>query len=143
MTTVVFDSSALTKLLLREADSDVAIQLCVACDGPVASQFAYPEVCAALSAAARDHRLTLAELSDALTLWTALWSNVRTIDLTDTVIERAGALAVDHGLRGADAVHLACYFALGSAEVLFASWDLRQREGALSSGAALAPTILR
>jgi len=78
-----------------------------------------------------------------LLLWTALWSNVRMIDLTNSVLVRAGALAVDHGLRGADAVHLACYFALGSAEVLFASWDLRQREGALSSGAAVAPTTLR
>ncbi|WP_295697497.1 type II toxin-antitoxin system VapC family toxin [Lapillicoccus sp.] len=142
MTTVVFDSSALTKLLLREADSDLAIDLWLAADGPVASQLAYPEVCAALGAAQRDRRLTAAEVSLALSRWTGLWAAVRTIDLTDDVSERAGALAVEYGLRGADAVHVAGYLSMGAPSALFASWDRRQREGAAAAGVLLAPASL-
>lgn len=142
MTTVVFDSSALTKLLLTEADSDIAIQLWMAADGPVASQLAFPEVCAALGAAERDHRLTAAEASGAMSLWKGLWAAVRTIDLTDDVTEQAGALAVEHGLRGADAVHVAGYLSMGAPSAVFASWDRSQREGAAAAGVLLAPASL-
>ena len=53
--------------------------------------------------------------------------------------QRAGALAGEHALRGADAVHLASLLALGDPTALFVAWDRRLRTGALSVGARLVP----
>jgi predicted nucleic acid-binding protein len=62
MTLIYFDSSAFVKLLADEAGSDLAAQLWDGCDAAVASRLAYPEVRAALAAAARSHDITTAEL---------------------------------------------------------------------------------
>jgi hypothetical protein len=52
---VYFDSSALVKLVVEEAGSQLAAELWDGCDAALASRLAYPEVRAALAAAARNH----------------------------------------------------------------------------------------
>ena len=47
--------------------------------------------------------------------------------------------AVAHGLRGADAVHLASALAVGAEATVLAAWDRRLRSGAEAVGLALAP----
>jgi predicted nucleic acid-binding protein len=54
---VYFDSSALVKLVVEEPGSGLVAQLWDGCDAALASRLAYPEVRAALAAAARDHEL--------------------------------------------------------------------------------------
>lgn len=143
MTVVVFDSSALVKLVVSEPGSEQAIDLFLGCDAAVASQLAHPEVCAAIAAASRAHRLTPADAETALHTWLTLWPSVRTVDLGAAVTEQAGTLAHRHSVRGADdTVHVATYLALGSRDVVFASWDHRQREAAARVGARLAPVSL-
>ena len=107
MALVYFDSSALVKLVLNEAGSDVAAALWNACDAALSSRLAYPEVCAALAAAGRNHDLTESETSAATSDWEKFWASIRPVELTPAVEQSAGLLARDHGLRGADAVHLA------------------------------------
>jgi len=139
---VYFDSSALVKLVLDETGSDVAAALWNACDAALSSRLAYPEVCAALAAAGRNHDLTESEASAAADEWEVFWSSMRPIELSAGVERVAGELAVLHRLRGADAVHLASALALGSPEVTVAAWDRRLHAGAAAVGLPVAPATL-
>jgi predicted nucleic acid-binding protein len=139
---VYFDSSALVKLVLDEKGSDVAAALWNACDAALSSRLAYPEVCAALAAAGRNHDLTESEASAAADEWEVFWSSMRPIELSADVERVAGELAVLHRLRGADAVHLASALALGSAEVTVAVWDKRLHAGAAAVRLPVAPATL-
>lgn len=105
----------------------------------MSSRLAHPEVRAALAAAARDHRITGPGLRRAEHDWAAFWSAVRPVELTPAVEQSAGRLAGDHGLRGADAVHLASALAVGPGDLVVAAWDRRLRAGVLGAGLALAP----
>ena len=142
MPIVYFDSSALVKLVLDETGSDVAAALWNACDTALSSRLAYPEVCAALAAAGRNHDLTESEASAAADEWEVFWSSMRPIELSAGVERVAGELAVLHRLRGADAVHLASALALGSPEVTVAAWDRRLHAGAAAVGLPVAPATL-
>ena len=57
MTLVYFDSSALVKLVIGEAGTELAVELWDGCDAALASRLAYPEVRAALAAAVRNYDL--------------------------------------------------------------------------------------
>lgn len=104
---VYFDGSAFVKLLVEEQESEFAAALWDGCDAAVSSRLAYPEVRAALAAAGRAGRLTDAGQPQAEASWEGHWSAIRAVELTDVVALRAGQLACEHALRGADAVHLA------------------------------------
>lgn len=139
MAMVVFDSSALVKLLVEEDGSDLAVDIWDAADAVICSQLAFPEVCAALAAAERARRMSPRQRSIALDTWRRLWAGVRTVDLTSDVALAAGGLADKYGLRGADAVHLATVAALGEDRALFAVWDTRLRDGAAALGIVVVP----
>ena len=142
MAIVYFDSSALVKLVLDETGSDIAAAVWNACDAALSSRLAYPEVCAALAAAGRNHDLTESEAFAAADEWDIFWSSMRPIELSSAVEKAAGELAVLHRLRGADAVHLASALALGSVEVTVAVWDQRLHAGAAAAGLRVAPATL-
>lgn len=142
MPLVYFDSSAFVKLLAEEAGSDLAAQLWDGCDAAVASRLAYPEVRAALAAAARNHDLAEADLDDAERAWDRYWASTRPVELTAAVEQRAGQLARTHALRGADAVHLASALAIGDPGLVLAVWDRRLHAGAQAVGLLTAPAQL-
>jgi uncharacterized protein len=139
---VYFDSSALVKLVVDEAGSELAAELWDGCDAALASRLAYPEVCAALAAAARNHDLDDAGLAAAERAWDDYWAATRPVELTHAVEQKAGQLARLHALRGADAVHLASALALGDAELIVAVWDRRLHAGAQEAGLRVAPADL-
>lgn len=142
MTTAYFDSSAFVKLVMAEDGADVADATWDVCEIATSSRLAYPEVRAALAAAGRAGRLDDAALAVAVDRWEEYWSSVSVIEVDPELARRAGALAGEHSLRGADAVHLASLLVLGDPAVLFAAWDRRLRTGALSLGARLVPARL-
>ncbi|MFV0259159.1 MAG: type II toxin-antitoxin system VapC family toxin [Acidimicrobiales bacterium] len=142
MTLVYFDSSALVKLVLNEVGSDVAATLWNASDSALSSRLAYPEVCAALAAAGRNHDLSESETAGAMADWKDFWASIRPIELTPAVEQDAGLLARDHRLRGADAVHLASARALGVTDLTVAVWDRHLHAGAVAAGFAVAPATL-
>ena len=142
MALVYFDSSALVKLVLDEAGSDIAAALWNASDVALSSRLAYPEVCAALAAAHRNHDLTESEASAATAEWEVFWASMRAVELSADVARAAGALTAIHQLRGADAVHLASALALGSTDLTVAVWDKRLHAGAAAVGFAVAPATL-
>jgi len=139
MALVYFDSSALVKLLVEEEGSDVAAALWDGADAVMASRLAFPEVRAALAAAHRNGEMRRADLVEAERVWAMYWAAVRPVELTPSVEQRAGDLAAAHGLRGADAVHLASALAIGADDLVVAVWDRRLRDGATAMGLATAP----
>ncbi len=142
MSLVYFDASASVKLLAEEAGSDLAAQLWDGCDAAVASRLAYPEVRAALAAAARSHDLDEADLDEAGRAWEGYWAATRPIELTAAVEQHAGKLAEEHALRGADAVHLASALAIGDPDLVVAAWDRRLHASAQAAGLRVAPAQL-
>lgn len=141
MAVVYFDASALVKLVVDEAGSSLAAALWNGCDAALSSRLAYPEVCAALAGAGRNHSLTPSETAAAAAEWEVFWASMRPVELSVEVERIAGMLAARHRLRGADAVHLASALALG-ADVTVAVWDRRLHAGAAASGFAVAPATL-
>jgi len=139
---VYFDTSALVKLLVEEPGSELAAELWDGCDAPVASRLAYPEVCAALAAAARGKTLTRGEANAAARSWEEFWAATRPVELNAAVERQAGELARTCALRGADAVHLASALAIGDPGLVMAVWDRRLHEGARTSGLRVAPATL-
>jgi uncharacterized protein len=137
---VYFDSSAFVKLLVEEDGSDIAAALWDSCDAAVSSRLAYPEVCAALASADRAHRISAEESYQAQTMWEEYWAATRAVELTVNITHRAGQLAAEHALRGADAVHLASVLAIGD-DAVFAVWDQRLRTGAQEAAIRLAPKL--
>ena len=107
MPIVYFDSSAFVKLLVEEYDSDLAAALWDLCDAAVSSRLAYPEVRAALAAAGRAGRIDETGRRSAEATWERFWAATRVVELTEVLGHRAGELAADQGLRGAELVHLA------------------------------------
>jgi predicted nucleic acid-binding protein len=142
MALIYFDSSALIKLLVQEEGSDLAAELWDGCDAALASRLAYPEVCAALAAAGRNHDLSHDDLDLAEQAWEQYWASVRPVELSATVERRAGQLACTHALRGADAVHLASALALADPDLVIAAWDRRLHAGAANAGLQVAPAEL-
>jgi predicted nucleic acid-binding protein len=136
---VYFDSSALVKLVVEEAGSDLAAQLWDGCDAAMSSRLAYPEVRAALAAARRNSDLDARGLAAALGAWEELWASTRAVELTAAVERHAGALTATHALRGADAVHLASALAVGPTHLLVAVWDHRLHAAVVAEQLAVAP----
>jgi uncharacterized protein len=139
---VYFDSSALVKLLVEEAGSELAAELWDGSDAAVASRLAYPEVRAALAAAARHHDLGRHDLDAAEQAWDGYWAATRPVELTAAVEQHAGQLARSHALRGADAVHLASALAISDPDLVVAVWDRRLHTGAQAAGLRVAPAQL-
>jgi predicted nucleic acid-binding protein len=139
LTLVYFDSSAFVKLVVDEEGSDLAAALWDGCDAPLSSRLAYPEVRAALAAAARDHRIGTRSLQIAQRDWEMFWSATQAIELTTKVERQAGELADRHALGGADALHLASALAIGLPDLVVAAWDQRLRQGVVSTGLRIAP----
>lgn len=142
MAVVYFDASAMVKLVVEEAGSQIAAELWDGCDAAVASRLAYPEVRSALAAAGRNHDLDAAGQADAESAWEEFWSATRPVELTRSVERHAGQLAAHHALRGADAVHLASALALGDPGLILAAWDRRLRAGAQQAGLGIAPASI-
>lgn len=139
MALVYFDASALVKLIVDEDGSDIAARLWDGCDAALASRLAYVEVCAALVASQRNNDLSESDLETALTGFETFWASVRPLEMTEAVQLRAGRLAREHSLRGADAIHLASATAVGDPELVMAVWDRRLAAGARAKGLAVSP----
>ncbi|MGH3931509.1 MAG: type II toxin-antitoxin system VapC family toxin [Pseudonocardiaceae bacterium] len=142
MTLVYFDSSALVKLVVEEAGSDLAAQLWDGCSAALSSRLAYPEVRAALAAAHRNHDLDEDGLNSAEHAWENYWAATRPVELTPAVERRAGELARLHALRGADSVHLASALAIADPDLVIAVWDRRLHVGAQAAGLGVTPARL-
>lgn len=101
------DTSALVKKYVVEAGSDAVNQVISEAELTGISVIGRVEMVAAFSKAIRMDALVEKEALAALQLFRTDWGALAQIQVTETVIARADALAWEYQLRGYDAVHLA------------------------------------
>lgn len=136
--TVYLDTSHLVKLYVDEPDSDDVQALIGEADVVVTSVLAYPEARATLARRQRERLMTAAEARTAIRQLDADWPQFVAIVCDDELGREAGRLAAVHGIRGADAVHLASFEELLShcedADVRFSCADDRLTRAARALG---------
>ena len=118
--------------------SQVAAELRAGGHQAASSILAYPEGRAALGAARRAARLTVAAHRRACEDFDELHRELLLIGIDAQLAREAAALAERFALRGYDAVHLATALAVAEPTTLV-SWDRDLRRAALASGCAIAP----
>ena len=75
--------------------------------------------------------------NEALGRLDAEWEAVTSVDVDDRLVHTAGSIAVRHGLRGMDAIHLASALSFVRAKPLVVSWDHALRRAAQAEGLAI------
>lgn len=129
------DTSSLVKLYIEEAGSDLVWEWADEAEAIATSCVAYPE---AMSAFARRREQGDLDASSFQRIQEALAGDWPSFVLLPVRERRAGALAIQHLLRGFDAVHLAAAFdlreALDGGAVVFSSFDRKLLTAAHSEG---------
>ncbi len=131
---VYFDTSALLPLIVSEAGTAVSMRLWDEADDVVSTQLIVVEAAAAVALGNRIRRIADDEHDYVQNQVTRLSSDMILIDVTTPVVERAAKLAIAHGLRGYDSVHLATATLIRARDVVFASGDQRLLRGAAAEG---------
>jgi predicted nucleic acid-binding protein len=135
-TLVAADSSAIVKLVLSEAGSELARLVWAEADAVQATRLARVEAAAALAAARRARRIRRAGEQRAHGELELVWRAVVPVELDEPLETRATALARTHGISGGDAVHLAAALETGAALM---TWDRRLTAAAVTEGLAVIP----
>jgi len=104
---VYLDASALVKRYIVEAGSAEVNHLITDAGATGTSLISRAEVAAAIAKAVRVKVLAHDEAVTALRSFRAQWTDLVRLQLSETVVAQADALAWEYGLRGYDAVHLA------------------------------------
>lgn len=107
MTTAYFDTSAIVPLIVEELGSNEAKRLWREADQVMSARIVYAEGHAALAFAARAGRLQVDELNVALRELVEHYEELNLVEISDSLVRRAGALAEQYSLRGYDSIHLA------------------------------------
>ena len=131
------DTSAIVKLYVEEEGSSL-VRSAVEQAGVVAtSRVAYAETHAALAAACRTERITVAERAAAAAAFRVDWRAYLIVNVTQALVELAGDLALAYELRGFDAIHVASAVLLRQRtrqRMEFMTWDKRMAEAATALG---------
>jgi predicted nucleic acid-binding protein len=137
---VYFDASALVKLCVPEAGSDLASALWNRADLVITSRLADVELRATLAAGERAGVLDAPARRRAVARWDALWPALHRVELTERIAADAAELTSGpHPLRGADAVHLASALTVAQGAGVVAAWDERVASAARSHGLRVLP----
>ncbi|MBN1314345.1 MAG: type II toxin-antitoxin system VapC family toxin [Anaerolineales bacterium] len=104
---VYLDASALVKRYVAERGSASVNDLITKAAIVGTATISRAETAAALAKATRVGALTRNEGKAALQVFYSEWLDLIRLQLTEPILDQAGALAWEYGLRGYDAVHLA------------------------------------
>ncbi len=118
------DTSTLLKLLIEEPGSARAAIIWDSADVVAAARVAHVEARAALAAADRGGRLSPAQARRTKTELAGLWEQFTIVEITEGLVDEAGDLAEQEGLRGYDAIHLAAALQIGADLLTSADSDL-------------------
>jgi predicted nucleic acid-binding protein len=139
------DTSALAKRYLAEVGGPDVRQW-ISQARPIATGIiTRAELAAAIHRAGRLGWINAVESAAALSLFRAEWDLLGRLPVSEATVRRADELAGRHGLRGFDAIHLACALlfqeALGEA-VTMATYDRLLWQAASAEGLAVLPVVL-
>jgi uncharacterized protein len=138
---IYFDTSALVKRYLAEADSDAVLALWAGATVLAASQLLYAEMIATFARKRREQPESAVVLNPAEQAFRDDWEGIHRIPVDEDVNRRVDVLLSQHALRGADCIHLASALLLRDLvqdQVTFACADVAlvgaaQREGLLAA----------
>ncbi len=142
---VYLDASALVKRYLAETGSAEVDDLVAQATIIATSLISRAEVSAAISRAARSKLVGRRGAEKALTSFRSEWDELAATEVTRSLVGKADALALEHGLRGYDAVHLASALLLHDHVgelVTLATFDRELWEAAPRVGLAVWPARL-
>ncbi|HET7745115.1 MAG TPA: type II toxin-antitoxin system VapC family toxin [Gaiellaceae bacterium] len=137
--TLYYDTSAVVKLIVREAESESALDLFGSAVELASASIGYVEAQSALGRIARDRRLSATRRRRARDDLDRVWSETYVIELDDVLIRSAADTADVLQLTAGDAIHLAAALTVDATELVFATWDAELRRAALEAGLAVAP----
>jgi hypothetical protein len=120
---VYFDTSAILPIVIDEPSSPTASRLWDQADRVVSSRIAYAEGRAALAMARRMEQVDEPGLRAALEEFEALHDQLDVVELTESLVREASALAEEFSLRGYDAVHLASARLVDDSDMVLAAGD--------------------
>jgi predicted nucleic acid-binding protein len=131
------DASALVKRYVVERGSRETIALTAESEMIATSIVTRAEVAAAFARAVRTSLVTPDRARSAQRSFAGDWPDLVRVPVTEALVERAEALAWDHGLRGYDAVQLASALtwqeSVGT-EIVLATFDQQLWEAAPPAG---------
>lgn len=127
------DTSALVKLYIDEQHSAETEAFAVQCMPLAVSRIAWVETHAALARRARESPVDATAIDVARRAFVQSWPDLFVMELTQSVVERAGEFADAFALRAYDAVQLATAHELrvrGGSPIEFACFDVRLNRAA-------------
>ncbi|MGE4056183.1 MAG: type II toxin-antitoxin system VapC family toxin [Vicinamibacterales bacterium] len=131
------DASALVKRYLTERGSQETIALTAAAEISATSIITRAEVAAALAKAARTGLVSHDMARNAQRSFVGDWHDLVRVPITEALMAQAEALAWEQGLRGYDAVQLACALTWRESageEIVLATFDQQLWEAAKRTG---------
>jgi predicted nucleic acid-binding protein len=142
---VYLDASALVKKYIEEIGSEKVDRLIDQASTVGTSPISRAEVAAAVAKTVRTRTLPQDEASAALRIFRIEWPDLARLQITETTVARADALAWQHGLRGYDAVHLAAALIWQEAiaePITLATFDRQLWQSGQAAGLAVWPEDL-
>jgi predicted nucleic acid-binding protein len=133
-----FDTSAVIPLVVAEPTSERCAQLWEACDKRVSSVLVVAEAHAALAQAFRMARITAQQHAAATRLLKRRLEEMDLVTATREIANRAALLAVQHALRGYDAVHIATALAINGPDTVAVTADRAMLKALSTTGVATA-----
>ena len=126
------DTSALVKLYVEEAGTRGVVARVEHAEAVATALITYAEARAALARYRREGGITGADLRRAVRELDRDWRTYNIVDLSDSLVHSAGALAERHALRGYDAMQLAAAMELRAVggPVEFCAFDGRLNRAA-------------
>lgn len=136
------DTSALIKRYINEDGSDNVVNWMNEAELIGTALITRAEMAATLTRAIRGNRLPSQGILEALDEFRSDWVDFQHVNIDDALIVRADSLASMYGLRGYDAVHLACALTwqdLLGVSIVFATYDVELYSAAKKSGIDVLP----
>lgn len=136
------DTSALAKKYIKEQGSDEVLSWMDDADLIGTAIVTRAEIAATLTRAVKASRLPELGVNKTLEDFRSDWRHCHRVLMDEGLIARADSLACEHGLRGHDAIHLACGLTWQGAlqlPVTFASFDAELANAAKKAGLAILP----
>jgi len=129
-----FDTSAVIPLVIAEKSSIRSVDIWQACDVRVSSILVIAEAYAALAQALRLGRLTRDQYDAAAKLLGLRIEELDLVTVSREIVDAAARIALDHSLRGYDAVHAATAVALNSSDLVMISGEGALLDAMMSLG---------
>lgn len=118
-----FDTSSFVPLLIDESASTEARQLWHSVDAVAATRLLHVETVASLQRAFTAGRIDQKRFDGAVTWIDQVWGSIQLIELDESLMRLASAMAVKFGLRGYDATHCAAAYVLSGDDTVAVSGD--------------------